>query len=115
MRHHHHLVEVGTFNGHRFQASETLHAFIIDGGEVLTCTPLEYHVALRLLHAPGHPLPAHALMTGDDRLALRAELRSWRDVIAALRKKLAPFGIEILRLTRFGYVLHIREEIPHAK
>jgi len=92
--------------GHVVQHSDTYRLLVIDGA-IMHCTPTEYALLMRLLQQNERHLPFDLLEpclcmrspSGNPRSALIRHMRR-------LRPKLWPYGLDILSITSYGYMLH---------
>ncbi len=102
------LVEGPTLGRHVVQHSDAYRLLIIDG-VVVRCTPTEYALLMRLLHQSERHLSFELLeqcvfqrsLNRNPRSALIRHMRR-------IRPKLWPFGLDILSITGYGYMLHAR-------
>ena len=93
--------------GHVVQHSDTYRLLVIDGA-IMHCTPTEYALLMRLLQQNERHLPFDLLESclcmrspsGNPRSALIRHMRR-------IRPKLWPFGLDILSITSYGYMLHV--------
>lgn len=92
--------------GHLVQHSDTYRFLIIDGA-VVGCTPTEYALMIRLLQQSEHHLPFNLL---EQCLFVRSPNSNIRSALIRhmrrIRPKLWPFGLDILSITGYGYMLH---------
>lgn len=100
------LVEGPTIEGHIVQHSDVYHLLIIDGA-VIRCTPTEYRLLMRLLQQSEYQLSFEILEQCAYQYSVNhrthsALIRHMRRV----RPKLWPFGLDILSITGYGYMLH---------
>ena len=92
--------------GHVVQHSDTYRLLVIDGA-IMHCTPTEYALMMRLLRQNERHLPFDLLEqclflrspNGNPRSALIRHMRR-------IRPKLWPYGLDILSITGYGYMLH---------
>src|SRR5207247_2271469 len=92
--------------GHVIQHSDTYRLLVIDDA-IMHCTPTEYALLMRLLQQNERHLPFDLLEpclcmrspSGNPRSALIRHMRR-------IRPKLWPFGLDILSITSYGYMLH---------
>ncbi len=100
------LAEGPHLAGYVIQHSDVYRLLIIDGA-VVRCTPTEYALLMRLLQQSERHL-AFALLEQclfkrslncNPRSALIRHMRR-------IRPKLWPFGLDILSITGYGYMLH---------
>jgi hypothetical protein len=95
------LTDFGMVGKHHLQGSAFTLMLLVDGVQVIACTPAEYCVAEVLLRSPGVPV-------AFDRFPLaRAALSH---VVGRVRRKLAPLDLNIRCELRYGYVLQQSEE-----
>ncbi len=95
-------------HGHQVQHSDVRHLLILDG-VIVSCTPTEYTLLMPLLSHAGEVvafsrllgLPEHQPLTPSTRRGLTRHL-------SRLRARLWPFGLDILCLTGYGYLLLAR-------
>ena len=100
--------------GHVIQHSDTYRLLVIDGA-IMHCTPSEYALLMRLLQQHERHLPFDLLEPclcmrspgGNPRSALIRHMRR-------LRPKLWPYGLDILSITSYGYMLHATP-LEHAE
>ena len=99
-------VERPQLQGHQVQHNNAQHLLIIDG-VVVPCTPNEYDLLLLLLSHAGDAVPFTRLVGGvpGQRPLSRRSRRSLTQHISHLRARLWPFGLDILCLTGYGYLL----------
>ena len=106
------LAEGPHLAGHVVQHSDTYRLLIIDGA-IMRFTPTEYALLLRLLQHSERHLSFAVLeqclfqrsLNVNPRSALIRHMRR-------LRPKLWPFGLDILSITGYGYMLHAtRQEL----
>ena len=108
------LMEGPLLDGHVIQHSDTYRLLVIDGA-IMHCTPSEYALLMRLLQQHERHLPFDLLEpclcmrspNGNPRSALIRHMRR-------LRPKLWPYGLDILSITSYGYVLHATP-LEHAE
>lgn len=94
--------------GYRIQYSDALHLLIIDE-TAIPCTPTEYSLLQTLLRRAGEGVSVHQLLgrpagQGVGRHSRRCLTRH----ISSLRARLWPFGLDILCVTGYGYLLLAR-------
>ena len=102
------LKEGPSLDGHVVQHSDTYRLLVIDGA-IMHCTPSEYALLMRLLQQHERHLPFELLEpclclrspSGNPRSALIRHMRR-------LRAKLWPYGLDILSITSYGYMLHAK-------
>jgi DNA-binding response OmpR family regulator len=94
--------------GHVVQHSEALHLLIIDG-VIVTCSPTEYRLLMRLLqHVEGH-VPFEQLMGYAYASPLDGSTRrNLTQHMSRVRAKLWPFDLDILCITGYGYTLLVQ-------
>ncbi len=106
------LAEGPHLAGYIIQHSDALRLLIIDGA-IVHFTPNEYALLLRLLKQSEHHLSFAVLeqclflrsLNCNPRSALIRHMRR-------IRPKLWPFGLDILSITGYGYMLHAtRQEL----
>src|SRR5438552_5532236 len=101
--------------GHTIQHSDTYRLLVFDGA-IMHCTPTEYALLMRLLQQNERHLPFDLLEpclsmrspNGNPRSALIRHMRR-------LRPKLWPYGLDILSITSYGYMLHatpLEQSVP---
>ena len=108
------LLEGPLLDGHIIQHSDTYRLLVIDGA-IMHCTPSEYALLMRLLQQNERHLPFDLLEpclcmrspNGNPRSALIRHMRR-------LRPKLWPYGLDILSITSYGYMLHATP-LKHAE
>jgi DNA-binding response OmpR family regulator len=92
-------------HGHLVQHSDAQHLLLIDGA-VVPCTPTEYDVLMPLLKLAGEPVPFSHLLGGQGRQTLTQGIRrGLTQQMSRLRARLWPFGLDILCLNSYGYLL----------
>jgi hypothetical protein len=100
------LAEGPHLAGHVVQHSDTYRLLIIDGA-IVRCTPTEYALMIRLFQQSEHHLPFNLL---EQCLFTRSSSSNLRSALIRhmrrIRPKLWPFGLDILSITRYGYMLH---------
>ena len=91
------------------------HLVILDG-TILACTPVECALLLRLLKRAGEPVSFQRLlgMPGQQPLT-RSLRRSLKQRMSQLRPRLWPFGLDILCLHEYGYLLLAHSEEQGAE
>ncbi len=98
-------VERPQLQGHQVQHSDAQHLLIIDGA-VVPCTPAEYDLLMPLLHHTGEPVPFTRLLgVPGQRPLTRSIRRGLTQQMSRLRGRLWPFGLDILCLNSYGYLL----------
>ena len=96
--------------GHVVQHSDAQHLLIIDGAVVLFSRS-DYEVLLPLFKHAGEPVPFSQLRGKQGRQALtRGIRRSLTQQMSRLRPRLWPFGLDILCLNSYGYLLLCRTD-----
>jgi len=104
--------------GHLVQHSDAYRLLIIDGA-VVRCTPTEYALLMRLLQQSERHLPFELLEQCLFKRSLNCSPRS--ALIRHMRRvrpKLWPFGLDILSITGYGYMLHatlLEQATPQAQ
>lgn len=103
--------------GHLVQYSDTQYLLIIDGA-IVPCTPTEYDVLMPLLKHAGEPVSFPRLLgkQGQVRQTLTQGMRrSLTQQMSRLRARLWPYGLDILCLNSYGYLLLSRsnEQVEH--
>ncbi len=98
-------VERPQLQRHLVQHSDAQHLLIIDGA-VVPCTPTEYDLLLPLLKHAGEPVSFSRLLGKYGRQTLtRGSRRGLTQQMSRLRARLWPFGLDILCLNSYGYLL----------
>jgi len=98
-------VERTQLHGHQVQHSVTQHVVIIDG-VVVPCTPTEYGLLVPLLYHAGEAVRyAHLLGMSRQQPLTRSIRLSLTRHISRLRARLWPFGLDIVCLIGYGYLL----------
>jgi DNA-binding response OmpR family regulator len=106
------LMEHPRLQEHHILYSDVQHVLIIDG-VVIPCTVSEYDVLLTLLRAIGEPVPfAHLLYRDTQQAIPLASRHRLTQRVSRLRGRIWPFGLDILCLTGYGYLLFQR---PHPQ
>ena len=91
--------------GHVVQHSDPQHLLLIDGA-VVPCTLTEYEVLMPLLKHAGEPVPFSHLLGKQERQALTQGIRrGLTQQMSRLRARLWPYGLDILCLNSYGYLL----------
>jgi DNA-binding response OmpR family regulator len=86
------------------------HLVILDGA-VMVFTPVEYCLLLRLLKRAGEPVSfTHLLNLPRQQLLSASMRRSLKQRMSQLRPRLWPFGLDILCLHDYGYLLLSRSD-----
>jgi len=104
--------------GHVVQHSDTYRLLVIDDA-IMHCTPTEYALMMRLLRQNERHLPFDLLEqclcmrspNGNPRSALIRHMRR-------IRPKLWPYGLDILSITGYGYMLHatpLEQSVPEQE
>ncbi len=100
-----HLLERPQLHGHRIQYSDAIHLLIIDE-TAIPCTPTEYSLLRALLQHAGEGVPMNDLLGRPARQAVEWHTRrTLTQHISRLRARLWPFGLDILCLSGYGYLL----------
>jgi DNA-binding response OmpR family regulator len=92
---------------HQVQYSDAQHLLLIDG-VVLPCTPGEYNLLIPLLKHAGEPVSFSSLLGRQGRpmqALTRGIRRGLTQQMSRLRSRLWPFGLDILCLNSYGYLL----------
>jgi DNA-binding response OmpR family regulator len=98
-------VERTQLHGHQVLHSDTQHVVIIDG-VVVPCTPTEYGLLVPLLYHAGEAVPYMHLLGMSRQQPLTHSIRlSLTRHISRLRARLWPFGLDIVCLIGYGYLL----------
>jgi DNA-binding response OmpR family regulator len=98
-------VERSQLQGHQVQHSDAQHLLIIDGA-VVPCTPSEYDLLMPLLKHAGEPVSFTRLLGTDGQKTLTRSIRhGLTQQMSRLRGRLWPFGLDILCLNSYGYLL----------
>ncbi len=98
-------VERTQLHGHQVQHSDTQHVVIIDG-VVVPCTPTEYGLLVPLLYHAGEAVQYTHLLSMQGQQPLTRSIRlSLTRHISRLRARLWPFGLDIVCLIGYGYLL----------
>jgi DNA-binding response OmpR family regulator len=91
--------------GHIVQHNDAQHLLLIDGA-VVPCTSTEYEVLIPLLKHAGEPVPFSHLIGEQGRQTLTQGIRrGLTQQMSRLRARLWPFGLDILCLNNYGYLL----------
>ena len=91
--------------GHHVQHSDVQHLLLIDGA-VVPCTPGEYDLLMPLLKHAGEPVSFPRLLGTERNKTLTRSLRhSLTQQMSRLRGRLWPYGLDILCLNSYGYLL----------
>lgn len=91
--------------GHLVQHSDIQHLLIIDGA-VVPCTPTEYDLLMPLLKHAGEPVSFPRLLGKNGRPTLtQGTRRGLTQQMSRLRARLWPYGLDILCLNSYGYLL----------
>jgi DNA-binding response OmpR family regulator len=111
------LMEGPNLAGHVVQHSDALHLLIIDGG-IVPFTPTEYPLVMHLLQQRERQLSLEFLVQWvRQHASSRCTQSSLRRHIRSLRTKLWPFGLDILCVMGYGYMLHatpLEQATPQA-
>ncbi len=106
-------IERPQLQGHQVQYSDAQHLLLIDGA-VVPCTPGEYDLLMPLLKVAGEPVSFAHLLGTLGRTKLTRSLRNGlTQQMSRLRGRLWPFGLDILCLNSYGYLLLCRPD-EHA-
>ena len=98
-------VERPQLQGHLVQYSDAQHLLLIDGA-VVPCTPGEYDLLMPLLKHAGEPVSfPHLLGTERNKTLTRSLRHGLTQQMSRLRGRLWPFGLDILCLNSYGYLL----------
>ncbi len=101
--------------GHQVQHSDVRHLVIIDG-VIVPCTPTEYDLLVPLLYHAGEAVPFPRLLGLSEQQPLtRSIRRGLTQHMSRLRARLWPFGLDILCLTGYGYLLLARSNEQHEQ
>jgi DNA-binding response OmpR family regulator len=104
------LVEGPPFQGHIVQHSDPHRLLVIDG-VVVSCTPTEYPLLLRMLQQHRGYVAFASLVECAFQSALsRSTRRSLTQHMSRVRSKLWPFNLDICCITGYGYALLSRAE-----
>jgi DNA-binding response OmpR family regulator len=91
--------------GHLVQHSDAFHLLIIDS-IIVPCTPSEYNLLMSLLYHAGEPVSFTHLRSQHGRHTLsRGIRRGLTQQMSRLRGRLWPYGLDILCLNTYGYLL----------
>ena len=93
--------------GHQVQHSDAQHLLIIDGA-LVPCTLGEYDVLMPLLKHAGEPVSFSRLLgkQGQGQQTLTQGMRrGLTQQMSRLRARLWPYGLDILCLNSYGYLL----------
>ena len=102
------LLERPQLHGHRIRYSAELHLVVIDEA-VIPCTPTEYSLLQALLDRAGEGVPINLLLGRSAGQPVEWHTRrNLTQHISRLRARLWPFGLDILCLTGYGYLLLAR-------
>jgi DNA-binding response OmpR family regulator len=103
-------IERTQLQGHHVQHSDGQHLLLIDGVAV-PCTPTEYDVLMPLLKHAGEPVPFSRLLRAQGGQKLTRGMRyGLTQQMSRLRARLWPFGLDILCLNSYGYLLLSRSD-----
>ncbi len=98
-------VERSQLKGHLVQYSDGQHLLLIDG-VVVPCTPGEYDLLMPLLKHAGEPVSFPRLLGTHEHKTLTRSLRhGLTQQMSRLRGRLWAFGLDILCLNSYGYLL----------
>jgi DNA-binding response OmpR family regulator len=101
-------VERTQLHGHQLQHSDMQHVVIVDG-VVVPCTPTEYGLLVPLLYHAGEAVQYTHLLGMSRQQPLTRSIRfSLTRHISRLRARLWPFGLDIVCLIGYGYLLLAR-------
>jgi DNA-binding response OmpR family regulator len=100
-------VERSQLKGHLVQYSDAQHLLLIDGA-ILSCTPTEFNLLLPLLKHAGEPVPFARLLSRQQ--LTQGMRRGLTQQMSRLRARLWPFGLDILCLNSYGYLLLSRSD-----
>jgi DNA-binding response OmpR family regulator len=104
------LVEGPPIQGHIVQHSDPHRLLVIDG-VVVSCTPTEYPLLLRMLQQHRGYVAFASLVECAFQSALsRSTRRSLTQHMSRVRSKLWPFDLDICCITGYGYALLSRAE-----
>ena len=91
--------------GHLVQYSDAQHLLLIDGA-VVPCTSTEFDLLMPLLKHAGEPVPFSHLLGRHGQQTLTLGIRrGLTQQMSRLRARLWPFGLDILCLNSYGYLL----------
>lgn len=91
--------------GHLVQHSDVMHLLIVDS-IIVPCTPSEYDLLMPLLKHAGEPVQFSRLLGKHGRQTLtRGIRRGLTQQMSRLRARLWPYGLDILCLNSYGYLL----------
>ena len=100
------FAEGPTLAGHIMQHRDALHLLIIDG-VIVPCTPTEYPLVMHLLQQADQQHSLEFLLQWvRQHASSRCTKNSLRRHIRSLRAKLRPFGLDILCIIGYGYMIH---------
>jgi len=103
-------VKRAQLQGRQVLYDDAQHVVILDGA-VLVFTPVEYTLLLRLLKRAGEPVSfTHLLNMPRQQLLSPSMRRSLKQRMSQLRPRLWPFGLDILCLHDYGYLLLSRSD-----
>jgi DNA-binding response OmpR family regulator len=101
-------VKRAQLRGRQVLYDDEQHLVILDGA-ILACTPVEYALLLRLLQRAGEPVSFQSLLDMPTQQPLAKSMRrSLKQRMSQLRPRLWPFGLDILCLHEYGYLLLAR-------
>ncbi len=104
------LVECPPIQGHIVQHSDPHRLLVIDG-VIVSCTPTEYPLLLRMLQQHRGYVACASLVECAFQSALsRSTRRSLTQHMSRVRSKLWPFNLDICCITGYGYALLSRAE-----
>jgi DNA-binding response OmpR family regulator len=98
-------VERPQLQGFLVQHSVAQHLLLIDG-VIVPCTPGEYDLLMPLLKHAGEPVSFPRLLGRQGQQTLTQSIRrGLTQQMSRLRGRLWPFGLDILCLNSYGYLL----------
>ena len=104
------FLERPQLQGHQVLYDDAQHLLILDGA-IMVFTPVEYALLLRLLKRAGEPVSfLHLLNLPQRQLLSRSMRHSLKQRMSQLRPRLWPFGLDILCLHDYGYLLLARSD-----
>ena len=108
-------VKRAQLQGRQVLYDDEQHLVILDGA-ILACTPVEYTLLLRLLKRAGEPVSFQRLLGVSAQQPLARSMRhSLKQRMSQLRPRLWPFGLDILCLHEYGYLLLVRSDEQAAE
>ena len=103
-------VERPQLQGHQVQHNDAQHLLLIDGA-VVPCASGEYVLLISLLKHAGEPVSFPRLLGTHGQKTLTRSLRNGlTQQMSRLRGRLWPFGLDILCLNSYGYLLLSRSD-----